>query len=506
MNSAGRITSEDLGGFATSSERRGIDPPSRSSIYRVLVRHHLVDARRRKRRRDDYIRWERDAPMNLWQLDLMGSVFLVDGTECKLVTGIDDHSRFCVIARVVARGTGRQVCAAFAAALTDYGSPTKSSPTMADNSPGASASLVWARSCSSACAGTTASPSVSPGSDRRPLPGRSSVSTKPSRTRSWPSKRPFVDLQAAQFAADEWRRQYNHERPHQSLDMATPASRFRPVPEAERAELPLKLPPSLSPASTAPSSSPRSQWVLLRLWRRATQPLQWIPMHSRSTGVVPACGNLKVSRQQFWLGPRLSGHTITLWIDTKTVHVSLDRRRLKTLPSRLSEVDLARLRKQGARPAGPPPAPPSAMLAQGVALEVDRPVNACGLVALGGIQFGVGQVLAGRRVTLRLEGDLIHVVADGVLARTLVSPLEPEQLVRLRGASVAGPPPVTGGPIRVQRRVSCRGAISIATQRVHVGIVHARKVVTVELHDTVVRVIAEDARSSQWCPARATRR
>jgi hypothetical protein len=34
----------------------------------------------------------------------------------------------------------------------------------------------------------------------------------------------------------------------------------------------------------------------------------------------------------FWLGPRLAGYAITLWIDTKTVHVSLDGRRLKTVP------------------------------------------------------------------------------------------------------------------------------------------------------------------------------
>jgi len=34
-------------------------------------------------------------------------VFLADGTECKLISGMDDHSRFCVIATVVRRATGR---------------------------------------------------------------------------------------------------------------------------------------------------------------------------------------------------------------------------------------------------------------------------------------------------------------------------------------------------------------------------------------------------------------
>jgi len=40
--------------------REGISPlPSRSSIYRCLVRHRLVEPQRRRRRRDDYRGWER---------------------------------------------------------------------------------------------------------------------------------------------------------------------------------------------------------------------------------------------------------------------------------------------------------------------------------------------------------------------------------------------------------------------------------------------------------------
>ncbi|RMB83832.1 hypothetical protein CTZ28_22245 [Streptomyces shenzhenensis] len=61
-----------------------------------------------------YPRWgaRRIRPMQLWQLDLMGGVFLASGRECKLVTGIDDHSRFIVIAKVVAE------------AMTTYGVPS----------------------------------------------------------------------------------------------------------------------------------------------------------------------------------------------------------------------------------------------------------------------------------------------------------------------------------------------------------------------------------------------
>jgi hypothetical protein len=61
--------------------------------------------------------------MELWQVDVMGRVHLADGREMKLVTGIDDHSRFVVCAKVVARATARPVCQALADALRRHGLP-----------------------------------------------------------------------------------------------------------------------------------------------------------------------------------------------------------------------------------------------------------------------------------------------------------------------------------------------------------------------------------------------
>jgi transposase InsO family protein len=102
----------------------GVEPlPSRSAIYRALVRHKLIDPQKRKRQRSDYKRWERTRSMELWQMDVMGRYFLSDGTECKVVTGVDDHSRFCVCAKVVARATARPVCDALLEALSTHGAP-----------------------------------------------------------------------------------------------------------------------------------------------------------------------------------------------------------------------------------------------------------------------------------------------------------------------------------------------------------------------------------------------
>ena len=80
----------------------GVVPlPGRSSVYRALVRHGLIQPQQRRRRRQDYKRWERARAMELWQLDIIGRIRLADGSQLSAVTGIDDHSRFCVLARLL---------------------------------------------------------------------------------------------------------------------------------------------------------------------------------------------------------------------------------------------------------------------------------------------------------------------------------------------------------------------------------------------------------------------
>ena len=106
----------------------GVTVPSAATMNRILIRQGLVVPRKRKRPRESYQRWQRPGPMQLWQLDIVGGVWLVDPVtgvvrEAKVVTGVDDHSRFCVIAAVVERATGRAVCLAFAAALARFGVP-----------------------------------------------------------------------------------------------------------------------------------------------------------------------------------------------------------------------------------------------------------------------------------------------------------------------------------------------------------------------------------------------
>ena len=97
--------------------------PSRSAIYRALVRHQLIEPKRRRRRASDYKRWERARAMELWQMDITYGVRLRDGRRLAIVTGIDDHSRYCVSAQVVERPTARPVCNALLGAMQRHGVP-----------------------------------------------------------------------------------------------------------------------------------------------------------------------------------------------------------------------------------------------------------------------------------------------------------------------------------------------------------------------------------------------
>jgi transposase InsO family protein len=458
--------------------------PSRSTIYRVLVRHGLVPARKRKRRRQDYKRWQREEPMQLWQLDVTGSVFLADGTELKLISGLDDCSRFCLIATVVRRATGRAVCRAFVAAMRLYGIPDE---VLTDNGKVFTgrfgkprpAEVLFERICRK--------------NGIRQLLARPYSPTTIGKVERWHQSLqtdfladagPFATIEAAQAAVDAWRHEYNHDRPHQSLDMAAPASRFRlRSPEADDG-LGLWAPADLEPVASAAAAPDRAAM--------AAEPAGW-PDAVEVDCVVPPSGNMTVGPQQFWLGTARAGQKVTVWIDTTTCHLSVGGWRIKTVPSRLSEVDLARLRRAGGRPPGPPPAGPSpGVLAASRCVEVDRLVTVTGGVTLLNRLILVGSPLAGQRARIRLDGQLMHIITqDGVLWRTLPCPIPPGQRHRLQGVRRAGPAPLPGPAPAVQRRVSSRGGIQVARQRIQVGMTHAGKIVTVLSEDNSFRLVID---------------
>ena len=199
--------------------------PALSSVYRCLVRHRLITPQARKRKRSDYVRWERSRSMELWQMDIVGGVKLADGSEAKIASGIDDHSRFVISAQVVARATARPTCDALAKAMRTYGVPDQ---VLTDNGkvftgrfgPG-TGEVLFDRICREN--------------------GIKHILTKPrsptttGKVERWHKtmRREFLDGKVlasnddAQAQLDRWVHYYNFERPHQSLGMAVPWDRFK---------------------------------------------------------------------------------------------------------------------------------------------------------------------------------------------------------------------------------------------------------------------------------------
>jgi len=229
--------------------REGIEPlPGRTSIYRALVRHHLIDPSKRRRRPSDYKRWERARPMELWQMDITAGVYLADGSRPSIVTGVDDHSRFCVCAKVVTRATAKPVCDALRGAMEAHGVPEA---ILTDNGkvftgrfgPG-HGTVLFDRIC------------AENGIRHLLTAPRSPTTTgKVERFHKTLKKEGlggqiFDSLEHAQRAIDIWVAEYNSTREHQSLGDRPPAERFA-LARPERLE-----PPADPPRATS-SPKPR---------------------------------------------------------------------------------------------------------------------------------------------------------------------------------------------------------------------------------------------------------
>ena len=162
--------------------------------------------------------------MELWQMDVVGGLLLDDGTECKIIDGIDDHSRFMVCAGIMTRAIARQVCGHFGAALEKYGVPeeilTDNGKVFTNRFGLTPTEVLFDRICRDN--GIL---------HRLTQPASAATTGKIERfhrtlRQEFLMDRTFSSLERAQGELDEWIEDYNFRRPHQSLKMGTPAERF----------------------------------------------------------------------------------------------------------------------------------------------------------------------------------------------------------------------------------------------------------------------------------------
>jgi transposase InsO family protein len=212
------------------------DVPSAMAIWRALGRHGLIVDKPRRKRLVTYKRWERGRPMELWQLDVVGGVLLADGSECKILTGVDDHSRFCVAAGILRRAVARSVCGVFAQSLRTYGVPdevlTDNGKVFTNRFGLRPTEVLFDRICRENGILHRLTAPASPTTTGKIERFHRTLRVE------FLAGRCFADLPTAQTALDAWVGEYNTTRPHQGIGMVTPGTRFLvdrqgPVPELD---------------------------------------------------------------------------------------------------------------------------------------------------------------------------------------------------------------------------------------------------------------------------------
>ncbi len=197
---------------------------SEAGVYRALRRAGVIDPSGRRRRQREWKRWERARPNELWQMDVVGGVLLDDGTTLKCLTGLDDHSRFCVSARLLVKERTQPVCDALELALARYGVPEQ---ILTDNGKVFTGRFnhpptevlfdaICRRNGIEHLLTKPRSPTTTGKIERFHRSLRAEFLTGAV----------FPSLEVAQDRLDGWVAGYNADRPHQALDMATPAARF----------------------------------------------------------------------------------------------------------------------------------------------------------------------------------------------------------------------------------------------------------------------------------------
>jgi len=219
--------------------------------------------------------------MELWQTDVVGGVLLADGREAKILTGIDDHSRFVVCAGLMLRATSRAVCSHFAEAMRRHGVPQEILADRGKVFTGRFGAKDTERSCSTGSA-------MSRGSDidhlltapRRPSARRPQDPAVQRTLRTeFLTGRVLTDLATAQAEIDLWVVSFNTERQHVALHMTTPPAGSRPPSPDDR-----------------PDAARRP--VMQTTWRRRTASPFTLPASPRCAGMPAAGRTIPVSSRQ----------------------------------------------------------------------------------------------------------------------------------------------------------------------------------------------------------------
>jgi transposase InsO family protein len=209
---------------------RGLPAPSTAQA--ILLRHGRIDPAQSSQH-TAWQRFEHEAPNDLWQMDFKGH-FTVGSAPCHPLTVLDDHSRYSLCLQACLDQRGTTVQASLTSAFRRYGLPQRMAM---DNGP------PWGDSPEHPYTPLVAwliRLGVNVSHSRPYHPQTLGKEERFHRTlKAEVLRQPFFDFNTVQPRFDRWRHIYNFERPHQSIGMQPPASRYLPSARC----MPYELPP-----------------------------------------------------------------------------------------------------------------------------------------------------------------------------------------------------------------------------------------------------------------------
>ena len=209
------------------------DIPAPSTITAILRRHGLLTEERREVR--DLQRFERKRPNELWQMDFKGDFLMKNRKRCYPLTLCDDHSRYNIVLEACldmkTNTVQRHLHAAFEryglpeAILCDNGTPWASNWTGGYTRLGVWLLLLGVR--------------LTHGRPYHPqTQGKEERFHRTLDVELLKRTEGFANQAGCQTALQNWRECYNWIRPHESLDMEVPGSRYTPSQRKMPVEVP----------------------------------------------------------------------------------------------------------------------------------------------------------------------------------------------------------------------------------------------------------------------------
>jgi len=198
--------------------------PAASTITDILRRNDLLSADESPKHKT-FTRFEHEHPNDLWQMDFLGH-FPTDEGRCHSLTVLDDCSRFCIGLKACGDEKSSTVQGHLTTLFRRYGLPRRilsdnGSPWGCDSDYRYTHLSVWL---------IRLGVGVSHGRPYHPqTQGKDERFHRTLRAEAIGARR-FCDLHDVQRRFDPWRDIYNLERPHEALNLSTPATRYQPSP------------------------------------------------------------------------------------------------------------------------------------------------------------------------------------------------------------------------------------------------------------------------------------